>query len=113
MWGREGEQEGGLCCTSRQWPASEPIIPKDALGSYYPGEGEILSHLFLMSFVKEFFNRLLLFCDATSGLEKQRRKAQDMLYDMKEDDEERPELEEEYCHFKLCSLSFKEGYRCA
>ncbi len=47
------------------------------------------------------------------GLEKQRRKAQGILYDMKEDDEERPELEEEYCHFKLCSLSFKEGYRCA
>ncbi len=34
-------------------------------------------------------------CDATSGLEKQRREAQGILYDMKEDDEERTELEEE------------------
>jgi hypothetical protein len=38
---REGEQEGGLRYTSGQWPASEPIIPKDALGSHCPGEGEM------------------------------------------------------------------------
>jgi hypothetical protein len=45
-------------CTSGQWSASELSISKYVLGSHCPGEGEILSRLFQMSFAKGFFDRL-------------------------------------------------------